>query len=383
MFFFARVFAAFTKTGLLFLISKLWQKNQANAASEILISINIGMILSSLDSGKIFYNSHFKKNNNESYREEYFLRLLIGLILGGLAIIIVYKEKEFSPLILILSLFILTSDRIFDEIQRFLISTKNFNKWSALQINRSFLLFGLTPLLFLNTTEHIKPVLLCLLLLFSTLCISSLYLKEHIKIIIKTSKNILKNKQNFLNQVVRKINPCFTGLLGTSLTLPKNLLLILVAKENINNAHLLFSICALQSFYIFGIYIIKKRWRIFQDEDGKLIINRGFIKILFFSSSVILLICLILGYLKFLPAQTFFLIPFIITIEFLLNLNGTIRDVLFYRSTPTNLFRIDFVVLFISTFLILFVKDSFLLGLSCIACVELLRLLLYKNELGK
>lgn len=341
------------------------------------------MILSSLDSGKIFYNSHFKKNNNESYREEYFLRLLIGLILGGLAIIIVYKEKEFSPLILILSLFILTSDRIFDEIQRFLISTKNFNKWSALQINRSFLLFGLTPLLFLNTTEHIKPVLLCLLLLFSTLCISSLYLKEHIKIIIKTSKNILKNKQNFLNQVVRKINPCFTGLLGTSLTLPKNLLLILVAKENINNAHLLFSICALQSFYIFGIYIIKKRWRIFQDEDGKLIINRGFIKILFFSSSVILLICLILGYLKFLPAQTFFLIPFIITIEFLLNLNGTIRDVLFYRSTPTNLFRIDFVVLFISTFLILFVKDSFLLGLSCIACVELLRLLLYKNELGK
>lgn len=341
------------------------------------------MILSSLDSGKIFYNSHFKKNNNESYREEYFLRLLIGLTLGSLAIVTVYKVKEFSPLVFILSLFILTSDRIFDEIQRFLISTKNFDKWSALQINRSVLLFSLTPLLFLNTTENIKPVLLCLLLLFSSLCISSLYLKKHIKIIIKTSKNILANKQKFLNQVLQKINPCFIGLMGTSLTLPKNLLLILVAKENINNAHLLFSICSLQSFYIFGIYIIKKRWRIFQDEDGKLIINKSFIKILFLSSFVTLFLCLSFGYLKLLPAQTFFLIPFIITIEFLLNLNGTIRDILFYRSTPTNLFRIDFVVLFISAFLILFLKNSFLLGLSCIACVELLRLFLYKNELRK
>lgn len=383
MFLFARLIAALSKTGLLFLISKLWQKNQANSASEILIGLNIGMILSSLDSGKIFYNSHFKKNNNKWYQEEYILRLLLGLTFGGLVLFLVLKIKNFGPLILILSLFILTSDRIFDEIQRYLISTKKFSKWSHLQIYRSALLLGLTPFLFLNNNGNIKLIFLCVLLLFSSFCISFLYLKDHVKKIKELLINIFKQNKNILKQVIQNLNPCLIGLLGTTLTLPKNLLLIFFAKENINNVHLLFSICALQSFYIFGIYIIKKRWRILQDNYGKLLISNKFIKILLFTSFLTVLICLSLWFFKFLPAQTLVFIPFIIIIEFLSNLNGTIRDVLFYRSTPTNLFRTDLVVLFISVFLILFLQDSFLLGLSCIAGVEFIRLMFYKNELGK
>ena len=384
MFFFARLIAALSKTGLLFLLSKLWQKSQANSASEILIGLNIGMILSSLDSGKIFYNSHFKNNNNNKwYQEEYILRLLLGLTFGGLVLVLVLKIKNFGLLILILSLFILTSERIFDEIQRYLISKKDFSKWSYLQIYRSALLFGLTPFLFFNNNGNIKLIFLCVLLLFSSLCISSLYLKNYVKKIKDLSINILKQNKNIFKQVIQNLNPCLIGLLGTSLTLPKYFLVIFFAKENINNAHLLFSICALQSFYIFGIYIIKKRWRILQDNDGKLIINNRFIKILFFTSFLTVLICLSLWYFKFLPSQALVFIPFIIIIEFLSNLNGTIRDVLFYQSTPTDLFRTDLVVLFISVFLILFLQDSFLLGLSCIAGVELIRLMFYKNELGK
>jgi hypothetical protein len=383
MFLFARLFAAFTKTGLLFLISKLWQKNQANAASEILIGLNIGMILSSLDSGKIFYNSHFKKNKYKSYQEEYFLRLLIGLTLGCLCLFSVLKIKDFSPLILILSLLILINDRIFDEIQRFLISTRNFSKWSHLQLYRSALLLGLSPLLFINNNENTRLIVLCVMLLFSSLCISFLYLKDYVEKIKELSQNIIRKNKDIFKRVIQNLNPCFIGLLASSLTLPKNLLLILFAKENINNAHLLFSICALQSFYIFGIYIIKKRWRILQDQDGKIIINKEFLNTLLLTSSLIVLICLILGHFKFLSAQTLIYIPFIITIEFLLNLNGTIRDVLFYRNSPTNLFRIDLIVLSLSAFLIIFLQGRFLLGLSCIACVELLRLMLYKNELGK
>lgn len=341
------------------------------------------MILSSLDSGKIFYNSHFKKNNNKWYQEEYILRLLLGLTFGGLVLFLVLKIKNFGPLILILSLFILTSDRIFDEIQRYLISTKKFSKWSHLQIYRSALLLGLTPFLFLNNNGNIKLIFLCVLLLFSSFCISFLYLKDHVKKIKELLINIFKQNKNILKQVIQNLNPCLIGLLGTTLTLPKNLLLIFFAKENINNVHLLFSICALQSFYIFGIYIIKKRWRILQDNYGKLLISNKFIKILLFTSFLTVLICLSLWFFKFLPAQTLVFIPFIIIIEFLSNLNGTIRDVLFYRSTPTNLFRTDLVVLFISVFLILFLQDSFLLGLSCIAGVEFIRLMFYKNELGK
>jgi hypothetical protein len=221
------------------------------------------------------------------------------------------------------------------------------------------------------------------MLLFSSLCISFLYLKDYVEKIKELSQNIIRKNKDIFKRVIQNLNPCFIGLLASSLTLPKNLLLILFAKENINNAHLLFSICALQSFYIFGIYIIKKRWRILQDQDGKIIINKEFLNTLLLTSSLIVLICLILGHFKFLSAQTLIYIPFIITIEFLLNLNGTIRDVLFYRNSPTNLFRIDLIVLSLSAFLIIFLQGRFLLGLSCIACVELLRLMLYKNELGK
>ena len=383
MFLLARLLAAFTKTGFLFLISKAWSKSEANEASEVLIALNLGIIISALDSGKLFYNSYFKNNCDEDSKSEYLLRLCSGLILGCLAVFFVLYKKSFQSQAFVFCFVILINERVFDETQRFLIAKKMFNKWSNLQIIKSILLISISPLALINTNKDAKIIILCCILLMPLLIVTCFILLNHQRSLLRTCQNTCKRFIYILKLTLSKIEPCFVCLAGSSLTIPKNLFLIIFAKEPINDFHILFSICALQSLYIFGFYIIKNRWKILQDKDANSVINTSFIANLFASSFLILVVGFFLYFLNILSIGSLFFLPLIVLIEFLFNLNTTNRDIIFYKSSKQNLLKIDLFLMGFFTIGIITINKAYIYGLLLLVGNEGMRYLLYKNELRK
>lgn len=340
------------------------------------------MIISSLDSGKIFYNYYYSRTINSVFKEEYLLRLLVGLFLGGISLCYVLYQKNQNAYILLPCLLVLAAERTFDEIQRFLISNKNYQKWTFIQIARSLLYFALMPLLFFGAS-HNKDLNLCSVLLMPTLLISIFFIKSNKEIIKQVIINLKNNFQETFSQTVQNWKPCLIGLAGSSLTLPKNILLIVFGNEKINNLHLLFSICALQSLYIFGFYLIKTRWKILQDSSGHSIINRTFYMNLALSSSFIFICGLILFNINLISKSLVFYFPLIIASEFLLNLNSTKRDILFYQKKENNLLKTDMLILGLFCGFVFLIPKTFACGLFLLIVIELFRNVLYKSKLSQ
>ncbi len=339
------------------------------------------MIISSLDSGKIFYNYYYSRSNNSVFKEEYLLRLLVGLFLGGVSLGYVLYQKNQNAYILFPCLLILVAERTYDEIQRFLISNKNYKKWSYIQIFRSFLYFALTPLLFLGPIKD-KALTLCIILLMPTLLIFLFFVRINSKKIIKAIISLKNNFQETCSQTIQNWKPCVIGLAGSSLTLPKNILLIAFGNENINDLHLLFSICAIQSLYIFGFFLIKSRWKVLQDSLGHSIINKSFYINLALSSFFILFCGLFLFNIKFINQSLIFYFPFILASEFFLNLNSTTRDILFYRRKEANLLKTDMIILCFFCGLVFFIPKTLACGFLLLIITEIIRHVLYKNKLS-
>jgi len=339
------------------------------------------MIISSLDSGKIFYNYYYSRSNNSVFKEEYLLRLLVGLFLGAVSLCYVLYQKNQNTYILFPCLLILIAERTFDEIQRFLISNRNYKKWSLIQISRSLLYFALMPLLFFSAS-HDRRLSLCIILLVPTLLISLIFIRSKNKIIIQAITKLTNNFQKTFSQLLQNWKPCLIGLAGSSLTLPKNILLIVFGNENINNLHLLFSICALQSLYIFSFFLIKSRWKILQDSFGHSIIDKRFYINLTVSSFFILICGLFLFHINLISKSLIFYFPFIIASEFLLNLNSTNRDILFYQREKTNLLKADVLILCFFCGLVFLIPKTLACGLLLLIITEIIRNVLYKNKLS-
>jgi hypothetical protein len=340
------------------------------------------MIISSLDSGKIFYNYYYSKSINAFFKEEYLLRLLIGLFLGGVSLCYVLNKKNQNTYILFFCLLILIAERTYDEIQRFLISDKNYKKWSLMQISRSLLYLALMPLLFLGAS-HEKGLSLCIILLMPTLLVSLYFISSNNKLMFQTIKKIINNFKITFSQTIQNWKPCLIGLAGSSLTLPKNILLIAFGNENINNLHLLFSICSLQSLYIFSFFLIKNRWKVLQDSSGHSIIDKRFYINLAGSSFFILICGLFFFYINLISKSLIFYFPFIIASEYLLNLNSTKRDILFYQREKTDLLKADALILCLFCGLAFLMPKTLACGLLLLIITEIIRNGLYKNKLSQ
>ena len=340
------------------------------------------MIISALDSGKIFYNYYFSRSVNSVFKEEYFLRLLVGLFLGGVSLCFVSYQKNISVYVLIPCLLILVVERTYDEVQRFLVSNKSYNKWSIIQISRSLLYLAFSPLVFLGNSNN-KDLILFIILLTPTALILLYIIIFDKCYIFKTVNNLKNNFQKVFSQLQSNWKPCLIGLVGSSLALPKNILLIEFGNENINNLHLLFSVCALQSLYIFSFFLIKKRWKILQDTGGYSIIDSSFYINLALSSFSVFIGGLILFKINLVGESVFFYFPLIIASEFLLNVNSTKRDILFYQKKETNLLKTDILILCFFCGLAFFIPKNLTCGLILLIITEVIRNAFYKNKLSQ
>jgi len=340
------------------------------------------MIISALDSGKIFYNYYFSRSANSVFKEEYFLRLLVGLFLGAVSLCFVLYQKNISVYVLIPCLLILVSERTYDEVQRFLISNKNYKKWSIIQIFRSLLYLALTPLVFLGNSNN-ENLILFIILLTPTALILLYIITFDECYILQTANNLKTNFQKVLSQLQLNWKPCLIGLAGASLALPKNILLIAFGSANINNLHLLFSVCAFQSLYIFSFFLIKKRWKILQDAAGHAIINKKFYINLTLSSLFVFVVGLVLFKINLVSKSVFFYFPLIIASEFLLNVNSTKRDILFYQKKENNLLKIDILILCFFCGFVLLIPKNLTCGLILLIITEVIRNAFYKNKLSK
>jgi len=376
------------KTGVIFLISKNFSREQANNASLLFLSINVGMILSALDSGKIFYNRFFSEIDYKEKKEcisSYIVRILIGVCLGWIGIIIILNRSMVEPYIIILSLFWLLFDRTFDEIQRFYISKKEYSKWSKLQIIKALIIIIMCPLLMLSG-KYLPSLIVTLIFFIPGFLVFLFYIIKNKQLLINVFERIHVKIMSAGIRSFKEVKIMLTGLLGTSLTLPKNIVLLYSADALINESHNILNICALQSFYIFGFYIIDKRWKILQDKESVQIINSQLFFHLVLTFVPIILITLFCIRINILSLEILSFLPLLLLSECLFNINGIQREILYYKKKDNKLLRTDCFVLgvfFIIFALVFIFKNKFFIGLAAIITVELIRAYLYKNEFSK
>ena len=346
------------------------------------------MILSALDSGKIFYNKFFSKNISEESCDlvsSYIIRIFFGLLLGWISIIVIQQRSKFEIHITLLSLCWLLVDRTFDEIQRYYISKKEYPKWSKLQIIKALFIIMACPLLILSN-KHLSNLLVTLIFLFPGLLIFIFYINQKKHLLITAFKFLRKDAVSVVYKSFADVKSILTGFLGASLTLPKNIVLLFCADALINESHNVLNICSIQSFYIFGFYIVDKRWKILQDKESVHLVNRVFLTHICVTLIPILLIIFLCMHLNILSHKIIVFFPFIFLSECLFNINGVQRDILYYLKKSNDLMAIDLfiIILFLIMFTLVYLfNNHFLIGLSLIVIIESLRAYLYKNEFCK
>jgi len=145
-----------------------------------------------------FRNFYLNLNNKSALRKEYFknkykYETIILFLLSLIFIIPLNKFFENSTEILICTLLVFSVDKIYDEIQRFLIIKKDFYKWAVITNykNISLLIFFLNPLININ--------IVFLSIIYFIINFSKQFSLINITSIVNFSKNFLANSKKRLN----------------------------------------------------------------------------------------------------------------------------------------------------------------------------------------
>lgn len=140
----------------------------ADALARAFVAIGFGLILSAVDSGRLYYTE--LRDGEGSAREKTHVRYLARLVMPSMAAAVAVALALLwyqLPLLATLSAsFLFLTERIVDERQRFLLVKADHRRWAVLQLRRAILQLGAITCLMLAThspeTMGLEPMLLSL-----------------------------------------------------------------------------------------------------------------------------------------------------------------------------------------------------------------------------
>lgn len=391
-YFFARIFAIGYKPAILIYLDKFGTTNDLTTYSLMLLIYGIGILVSSSDTFRDYYKSYFEFGSNCSAKYiEYISRLTIVNILGLSVVIILGILYKLDEYLTVMCFFLVLSDRIFDECQRFNLYSKKFILWSNFSIFKNLLIYVFIGCL-LVLGKEIDLFDFIFTILFLSIASNIVYLfknKEIINSILRLRVKIYYNLRigiyNIKFETISLLKYSSLNIISYS-----DRLIAAIVDLNLLPAftflNMTFGFIQL-SMDLFFTSQYRKDLLLGRFDIRKIFDNKLFWLGLAFGLFLSLII--IIGYILFINSSMS--IPwygclFYLTFNVLISIAAIFQQIVYWRSSINRCIHIELNVLLVGliiTLLIIVFKGGYLFYLVMILFVTILRYFLYQKELLK